>query len=87
MEYTKNLELPLPAETDTPYESVYTFRKALGDIDTAVGTDRASAEALKARITALETKMDKIFRSLTISLDDVPADIHDGGLVVLKTEK
>nr|DAU98842.1 MAG TPA: hypothetical protein [Caudoviricetes sp.] len=84
MEYTKNLELPLPAETDTPYESVYTFRKALGDIDTAVGTDRASAEVLKARIAALEEKVNQIFSSQTISLDDVPSDIHDGGFVVLK---
>jgi len=84
MEYTKNLELPLPTETDTPYESVYTFRKALGDIDTAVGTDRVSAEALKARITALEEKVNQIFNSQTISLDDVPSDIHDGGFVVLK---
>ena len=84
MEYTKNLELPLPAETDTPYESVYTFRKALGDIDTAVGTDRASAEVLKARIAALEEKVNQIFSSQTISLDDVPSDIHDRGFVVLK---
>ena len=84
MEYTKNLELPLPAETDTPYESVYTFRKALGDIDTAVGTDRVSAEALKARIAALEETVNQIFSSQTISLDDVPSDIHDGGFVVLK---
>ena len=47
-------------------------------------TDRVSAEALKARIAALEEKVNQIFSSQTISLDDVPSDIHDGGFVVLK---
>ena len=61
MEYTKNLELPLPAETDTPHDSVFTFRKALGGIDSAIGTDRAAAEAAKSetesQISAVGAKL------------------------------
>ena len=64
MEYTKNLELPLPAETDTPHDSVFTFRKALGGIDSAIGTDRAAAEAAKSenesRMSAVGAKLTNI---------------------------
>lgn len=62
MEYTKNLELPLPAETDTPHDSVYTFRKALGGIDSAIGTDRAAAEAAKSEA---ESQMSAVGEKLT----------------------
>ncbi len=64
MEYTKNIALPLPAETDTPHDSVYTFRKALGGIDSAIGTDRAAAEAAKSeadlQFSAVEAKLSDI---------------------------
>lgn len=64
MEYTKNLELPLPAETDTPHDSVYTFRQALGSLDSAIGADRAAAIAARSEI-------DSQFSAVGAKLSDI----------------
>ena len=72
--------LDMAAVTRMVYDAVATALAA----QNAGSNASINSEAIQAAIIALRARIDRIYSSTTTTLDDVPDDPEDGGMVVLR---